>query len=103
MNEQIKQIAGRIRELREILDVAAIDLAKQLNLSPEEYERYENAEDDIPIGVIYGVAAALNVDPTVLLTGEAPRMNDYTIVRQGRGVRSSGIRATGSIHSPSIT
>ena len=56
MNEQIKQIAGRIRELREILDVAAIDLAKQLNLSPEEYERYENAEDDIPIGVIYGVA-----------------------------------------------
>ena len=36
MNEQIKQIAGRIRELREILDVAAIDLAKQLNLSPEE-------------------------------------------------------------------
>lgn len=86
MNEQIKQIAGRIRELREILDVAAIDLAKQLNLSPEEYERYENAEDDIPIGVIYGVAAALNVDPTVLLTGEAPRMSDYTIVRQGRGV-----------------
>lgn len=86
MNDQIKQIAQRIRELREILDVDAADLAKQVNVSVAEYNRYENAESDIPIGVIYGVAAALNVDPTVLLTGDAPRMSDYTIVRQGRGV-----------------
>ena len=86
MNDQIKQIAQRIRELREILDVDAADLAKQVNLSVAEYNQYENAESDIPIGVIYAVAAALNVDPTVLLTGDAPRMSDYTIVRQGRGV-----------------
>ena len=31
MNDQIKQIAQRIRELREILDVDAADLAKQVN------------------------------------------------------------------------
>ena len=86
MNDQIKQIAQRIRELREILDVDAADLAKQVNVSVAEYNQYENAESDIPIGVIYAVAAALNVDPTVLLTGDAPRMSDYTIVRQGRGV-----------------
>ena len=86
MNVQIKQIAQRIRELREILDVDAADLAKQVNVSVAEYNQYENAESDIPIGVIYAVAAALNVDPTVLLTGDAPRMSDYTIVRQGRGV-----------------
>ena len=86
MNDQIKQIAQRIRELREILDVDAADLAKQVNVSVAEYSQYENAETDIPIGVIYAVAAALNVDPTVLLTGDAPRMSDYTIVRQGRGV-----------------
>ena len=86
MNDQIKQIAQRIKELRDILDVSAAELAEQVNVSVEEYEKYENAEEDIPIGVIYGVAAALNVDPTVLLTGEAPRMSDYTIVRQGHGV-----------------
>ena len=87
MNDQIRQIAQRIRELREILDVSADDLAKQVNVPVEEYEQYENAQTDIPIGVIYGVAAALNVDPTVLLTGEAPRMSDYTIVRKGQGVQ----------------
>ena len=86
MNDQIRQIAQRIKELREILDVAAVDLAKQVNLPVEEYLNYEEAKTDIPIGVIYGVATALNVDPTVLLTGEAPRMNDYTIVRKGQGV-----------------
>lgn len=86
MNDQIKQIARRIKELREILDVAAEELARQVKLPLAEYQQYENGETDIPIGVIYGVAAALNVDPTVLLTGEAPRMTDYTIVRQGKGV-----------------
>ncbi len=86
MNEQIKQIAERIKELRTILEVEAKDLAKQVNISVETYEQYENAQMDIPVGVIYGVAAALNVDPTVLLTGEGPRMSDYTIVRQGKGV-----------------
>ncbi len=86
MNDQIRQIAGRIRELREILEVDADALARQVNVSPEIYQRYENAEADIPIGVIYGVAEALNVDPTVLLTGDAPRMSDYTIVRGGKGV-----------------
>ena len=86
MNDQIRQIAQRIKELREILDVAAVDLAEQVNLPVEEYLSYEEAKTDIPIGVIYGVAAALHVDPTVLLTGEAPRMNDYTIVRKGQGV-----------------
>lgn len=86
MNDQIQQIAQRIKELREILEVDVHELAKQVNVSVEEYEQYENAQVDIPIGVIYAVAAALNVDPTVLLTGDAPRMNSYTIVRQGKGV-----------------
>lgn len=86
MNDQIRQIAERIKELRGILEVSAEDLAKQVDVSVETYLQYEDAQTDIPIGVIYGVATALNVDPTVLLTGDAPRMRDYTIVRQGNGL-----------------
>lgn len=86
MNDQVRQISGRIRELREILDVTVSELAGKVSVSEEEFAKYENAEADIPIGVIYGVAAALGVDPTVLLTGDMPRMSDYTIVRQGNGV-----------------
>ena len=31
------------------------------------------------------MASVLGVDPTVLLTGEGPKMQTYTIVRQGNG------------------
>ena len=86
MNNQVIQIAARIRELREILDVPQEALAQKIGVDIEEYKRYESAQDDIPIGVLYGVAAELRVDPTELLTGEAPRMDEYTIVRGGNGV-----------------
>ena len=39
MNDQIRQIAGRIRELREILEVDAEELAGRVNVSPEVYQR----------------------------------------------------------------
>lgn len=87
MNEQLKQIASRIKELREILDLPADELAVRVGVSPEEYARYEASEDDLPVSMLYSIANALGVDPTVLLTGEAPRMNAYTLVRKNTGVR----------------
>ena len=79
MNSQVIQIAARIRELREILEIPQEEVAEKVGISLEEYKKYESAQDDIPIGVLYGVAAELRVDPTELLTGEAPRMDEYTI------------------------
>ncbi len=87
MNSQVVQIAARIRELREILEIPQEEVASKVGVSLEEYQNYESARDDIPIGVLYGVAAELKVDPTELLTGEAPRMDEYTIVRGGNGMR----------------
>jgi transcriptional regulator with XRE-family HTH domain len=87
MNEQVMQIARRIKELREILEISTDDLAKTLSISTDKYSDYEDGKRDIPIGVLYGIAARLNVDPTVLMTGDTPRMADYTIVRDGNGVK----------------
>ena len=86
MNEQIRQIGERIRELREILEMSPQEAAKSVDVSVEDYTSYENATSDIPIGVLYGLASAFGVDPTVLMTGDAPRMDEYTIVRSGQGV-----------------
>lgn len=87
MNEQIAQIGARMRELREILDLAPGDIAAAVGIGVDRYLSYENATDDIPIGVLYGVAGEFGVDPTVLLTGDAPRMGEYTIVRKGQGIK----------------
>lgn len=87
MNEQIALIGARIRELREILDIPPEQAAQGVGIAVEQYLSYENATADIPIGVLYGLASAFGVDPTVLLTGDAPRMDEYTIVRNGQGIK----------------
>ena len=95
--KQVEQIAQRIRELRGIMDIPKEKIADVIGVDVAEYEAYESGGTDISVGKLYAIAGALDVDPTVLLTGEAPRMVDYTIVRQGRGVavqRHPGYRFT---------
>ena len=88
MNAQIAQISARIRELRDILGISREDAAAKVGITPEVYDSYENGQADIPVGVLYSLAnAVFGVDPTVLLTGDVPRMDDYTIVRRGHGVK----------------
>ncbi|MEG2074553.1 MAG: XRE family transcriptional regulator [Angelakisella sp.] len=86
MNTQVIQIANRIRELREVLEMTPEELAENVGVCVEDYMRYEAAETDIPVGVLYGIAAACQVDPTLLLTGLPPKMRSYTLVKQGDGV-----------------
>ncbi|SDM52909.1 helix-turn-helix domain-containing protein [Acetanaerobacterium elongatum] len=86
MNSQLEQISSRIKELREILELSAEEVAQKVGIPADTYLEYENAKADIPIGVLYDCAAVLKVDPAELLTGEAPRMTEYTIVRNGKGV-----------------
>ncbi len=86
MNEKAKNIAKRVKELREILEVSKETLAEKLNIDLSVYEDYENGKNDMPVSVLYGIASELRVDPTELMTGEAPRMAQYTVVRNGGGI-----------------
>jgi Uncharacterized conserved protein, contains double-stranded beta-helix domain len=87
MNEQIKLIGERIRELREILEITPDQAAARVGVPVARYNAYENASDDIPIGVLYALASEFGVDPTVLLTGDGPRMDEYSLVRDGQGIK----------------
>ena len=86
MDERLAQIPGRIKELRNIMEISALDMAKDINAPLETYMRYESGEIDIPISVLYKIAARLEVDATVLLTGEDPRMDTASVCRAGKGV-----------------
>jgi mannose-6-phosphate isomerase-like protein (cupin superfamily) len=80
------QIPGRIRELREILGIDSGGMAGDIGIPLETYGQYESGERDIPISVLYKIAAQLRVDATVLLTGEDPRMDTAAVCRAGKGV-----------------
>lgn len=80
------QIAFRVRELRDILDLTEDDVAAKLGVDVAQYRKYESNENHIPISLLNKLAEIFKVDFTVLLTGEAPRMAKYTMVRKGEGV-----------------
>ena len=84
---QKAQIPGRIKELREILEVSAEDMADAVHVPLETYYQYENGALDIPISVLYRIAGRLGTDVTVLMTGEDPRMDSAAICRKGKGVQ----------------
>ena len=70
MDKKIKDIAARIKDLREFSDYSIADFANKVNMTIEDYTKLEQGEMDIPIGIMYNIAAALEIDPTVLLTGQ---------------------------------
>lgn len=86
INEQIKQIKNRIMYLRDVLDITIDEMASQLGITTDQYIQYESGETDIPAGIIYGIASIFEIDVTEILTGESPRMVDYTITRKNKGI-----------------
>lgn len=86
MSEQIKQIALRIKELREISGLSLETLASDLGIDKETYLAYENGRNDIPVSFLYEISNKFNVELTAILTGENPRLHTYSLVRKDKGI-----------------
>ena len=86
MTEMRKEIAARLKELREVEGRTAEELAGGLHLSVAEYLGYESGREDIPASLLHDAARVLKADLTELLTGEAPRMKVFSVTRKGGGV-----------------
>ena len=84
---KIREIAGRIRELREIEGLSVADMAEKTGVSEEEYLRCENGKSDLHFAFIYRCALAFNVDVTDIIEGYSPRLRSYTVTRKGEGQR----------------
>ena len=85
MTEQIKQVALRIKELREIAGFSLETMAQDLKIDREIYKQYESGAIDIPISFLYELAQKLKVEMSALLTGENPKLHVYSVVRSGKG------------------
>jgi transcriptional regulator with XRE-family HTH domain len=84
-NGDRKDIADRVRELRESANVSAPEAAARLGLGLAEYQDYESGLLDLPISVLYGIAGQFGVDMTDLMTGQSPNLQQYSVVRGGEG------------------
>ena len=85
MNEQIKQIAERLKGLRESLDLNIQDIAAVCGISADEYASFESGDKDIPVSVLHNISKKYGVEMTSLLFGEDPHMTSYYLTRKGQG------------------
>jgi mannose-6-phosphate isomerase-like protein (cupin superfamily) len=86
MNEQIKQIAERLKGLRDSLDLSIPEMAERCKRTAEEIQCYETGETDIPMSFLFAVAQHLNMDTSTLISGEEPHMKSYFLTRYGKGI-----------------
>ena len=89
LDQKIKEMAGRIRELREIEGLSIKDMAEKTGVSESEYLACEKGDSDLNFTFIYRCANALNVNVTEIIEGYSPKLKGYTLTRHGNGQKIS--------------
>ena len=82
---KIKEMAARIRELREIEGYTAAEMAEKTGVSESEYLACENGESDLNFAFIYRCALAFNVDVSSIIEGSTPKLTNYVFTKAGKG------------------
>ena len=93
MNDQIKQIAERLRGLRDVLELTSEDIARDCDISAEEYRLAETGQYDISVSMLQKIARTYNIALDTLMFGEEPKMSSYFVTRAGKGVSIERTRA----------
>ncbi len=86
MENQLREVAARIKELREISGFTVEQMAEKTEVSVEEYRILEQGEKDYGFTFIYKCAAAFGVEIKDLLEGSSPNLSLYTVTRKGEGL-----------------
>ena len=89
LDAKIKEMASRIRELRELENLTIEDMAKGTDVSVEEYTACESGEQDLNFAFIYRCAQIFNVNVTDIIEGFSPNLKSYTVTRCGGGQKVS--------------
>ena len=99
MPDEMRQIANRLKEIREVSDFSVEETAARLGIAAGQYLGYEESGDNIPISVLYALANVYGVDITELLTGTSPRLSNYCVVKKGQ---STGVDRYPGYHFESL-
>ncbi|MCL2764718.1 MAG: cupin domain-containing protein [Treponema sp.] len=83
MKEDVKEIAARVRVLREIEELTADALAKELGFNTAEYIAWESGEKDFSVGALVEIAARFKVDLSELISGKASKLKTFCVTRCG--------------------
>ncbi|MBQ9859728.1 MAG: AMP-binding protein [Clostridia bacterium] len=89
LDYKIKEMAGRIRALRELEGLSVEDMAAKTGVTAAEYTACEAGDSDLNFAFIYRCALALNVNVTDIIEGNSPKLTGFTVTRAGGGQKVS--------------
>ncbi|MEG0776836.1 MAG: XRE family transcriptional regulator [Raoultibacter sp.] len=86
MEPNIKEVAGRIRSLREDMDLTMQEMADATGRNLAEYATMESGEVDMSFTFLFKCAERFGIDVIELLTGENPHLTGYSLTRADHGL-----------------
>ncbi len=86
---KMREIAARIKGMREVLSLSVAEMAKRAEVSEELYTAYENGEVDLPFTFIHTCAKAFGMELSELLEGRGPNLSSYAVTRRGEGEQTA--------------
>jgi transcriptional regulator with XRE-family HTH domain len=81
-----KDIAPRLRGLRDAMDLSAEEMATQAGVTAADVLKYESGDHEIPVSYLFNVAQAFQVDLTVLMSGKEAHLHTASLVKKGKGM-----------------
>ena len=93
MDEQIRQIAERLKGLRDALDMTEEEVAADCGLTVDEYRDLESGECDLSISILQKIAHKYGITLDELMFGEEPKMDSYFLTRKGTGISVERVKA----------
>ena len=87
MDFKIREMAARIRELREVSGFTVEEMAERTGLSVDEYIQCEAGNRNLSVAFLYRCTLSFGVDMGDLLEGRSPKLRSYDLTRKGEGQR----------------
>ena len=87
MDYSLKEVAGRIKDLREAKGYTPEELAKLTGVTVEDYLQLEKGETDFSFTFIYKCAKACDVEVVDILEGTSSTLKSFAITRKGEGLK----------------
>ena len=86
VNNQLMDVAQRIREMREIVGYSIQEMAEKTEIPQELYTDYEAGTVDLPFSFMHKCAKVFGLELTELLEGHTAKLSGYTVTRRGKGM-----------------
>ena len=81
----LKELAARIREMREIIGYTVEHMAEVTGFAVDDYRKVEGGEEEPSFNFLHQCAIAFGVDINQLLEGHSAHLSGYEVTRAGQG------------------